>query len=159
MSTTRSLLSSLLLASLVAACGDDSSATPDAATPVDACPGGDCGVAITDPEGGNIIFEYIYVDSELQAGLGLPGPTATRAIAYFMSAQSPESNALPMGGKCNNLDGTAGWPMHIGTPHTDIDVGTLAINGVNTAGTASKSPVTKKHDMRDNSGSHADLVV
>ena len=158
MSTTRSLLSSLLLASLVAACGDDGgSATPDAAPPVDACPGGDCGVALEDPEGGNIIFEYIYVDSELQAGLGLPGPTATRAMAYFMSAQTPEANPLPMGGKCNSLDTTKGWPMHVGTPHTDIDVGTLAINGVNTAGTASTIPMTKLLAMRDNLGRPHDL--
>ncbi len=151
MLTKRSLLIPLLLASTTA-CGDDSGSNSP-----DACPNGDCGVAITDPDGGNIIFEYIYVDSELQAGLGLPTNTATRIMAYFMSAQTPESSALPMGGKCVSLDTIKGWPMRYGMPHTDLDVGTFAMKGKNTAGTDTTISLAKMMNTRDNIGRPHDV--
>jgi hypothetical protein len=122
-------------------CGDDGGAGNDG------CTGHLCGsdVAITDPEGGNVIFEYIYVDSELQAAFGLPSGvnTITRVIAYFLDGQTPESNPLPMPGQCNNLATTRGWPLHVGTPRTELDVGTLSITGKNTAGADVTIPLMK----------------
>jgi hypothetical protein len=135
------------------ACGDDSGGGSDA------CTGHLCNqeAQLTDPEGGNIIFEYIYFDSELQAGLGLPGDTATRVMAYFMDAQTPESNPLPMPGKCNDLVANKGWPLWVGTPHTDLDVGTVTFTGKNTAGAASTIPLTKMMSTSDNIGRPHDL--
>lgn len=120
----------------------------------DACVGHACtqgGAAVTDPEGGNIIFEHITFDTQLQAAFKLPPgvTTATRVMAYFMSAQTPDSNPLPMPGICNNLEVTKGWPLHIGTPHTDVDVGTLTFVGKNTAGMDVSFDVPKQPMGRD----------
>lgn len=116
------------------ACSDDS-ATTDIA-------------AITDPEGGNIIFEYIYLDSNLQAAFGLPSGVTTvqRTMAYFSNQM--DTHALPTPGTCNNLDATQGWPLYIGTS-TDLDVGTLTIAGNNTAGQAVSIEVAKQPAGKD----------
>ena len=119
----------------LAACGGDDAPGNDV-TP-DGCTGHLCGESakVTDPEGGNIIFEYIYLDTELQAAFGLPAGVTNinRVMAYFMDAQSPNANPLPMPGVCNNLATTKGWPIYVGSPHTDLDVGTLKISGKNEA--------------------------
>jgi hypothetical protein len=93
-------------------------------------------VKYTDPEGGNILFEYIYFDTELQAAFRLPAGVTTlnRVMAYFLNSQTPEANPLPEPGKCNNLVATKGWPMFTGTPHEDLDVGKLTMTGKNKAG-------------------------
>jgi len=93
-------------------------------------------VKITDPEGGNLLFEYIYFDTELQAAFKLPSGVTTlnRVMAYFLNSQTPDANPLPEAGKCNNFVTTKGWPMFTGTPHEDLDVGTLSISGKNRAG-------------------------
>jgi hypothetical protein len=93
--------------------------------------------AVTDPEGGQVILEYIYLDTELQAAAGLPPGVTTinRMVAFFEEHQTPEVNPFPMMGQCNNLVATKGWPGYIGSPHTDLDVGTLTVTGKNAAGT------------------------
>lgn len=146
---TRPILASMLLLVGATACGDDSG-TP----PTDGCIGHLCGseVKITDPDGGNIIFEYIYVDNDLKAAFGLPGNTLTRIMAYFVNAQTPDNNTLPMPGTCNNLDATKGWPGPFYTTqvHTDLDVGTLTITGKNGAGVDTTIPMTKMTGGMDN---------
>jgi hypothetical protein len=125
----------------LAACSSSNNTTSDSGGNIDACVGHTCptdtGPSVLDPEGGQIIFEHMTFDTEAQVVFGLPAGvnTATRVMAYFMSAQTPESNPLPMAGKCNNLETTKGWPLHVGSPHTDLDVGTLTITGKNEAGT------------------------
>lgn len=124
---TKALLVSIPLLSLVA-CSDDNTE----------CVGHLCGepAALTDPEGGNILFEYIYFDTELQGVFKLPAgvTTVNRIMGYFLNSQTPEANPLPMAGQCNNLVATKGWPMYTGTPHEDLDVGALTITGKNKAG-------------------------
>src|SRR5689334_3459118 len=99
----RILASIPLLVLGAAACGDDGDAV---------CTGHLCGepAAITDPEGGNILFEYIYVDTELAAAFKLPTGVTTinRVMAYFMNSQTPEANPLPTPGKCFNFDANKG---------------------------------------------------
>lgn len=114
---------------------------------------------MTDPEGGNIIFEYIYVDSELQAAFGLPSGvnTISRTMAYFMDAQTPNANPLPTPGKCNNLQTTMGWPLWVGTPHTDLDVGTVDIIGKNAAGTETTINLPNKGAGTDSIGRPHDI--
>lgn len=136
----RSLIASifmLALAAPLAACTDD--AKP--------CVGHLCGtdIKLTDPDGGNILFEYIYFDSELAAAFKLPAgiTTAHRAMAYFLNSQTPNNNLLPTPGVCNNFDATMGWPMFQGTAHEDLDVGTLTITGKNTAGEDKSIPLAK----------------
>jgi len=126
------------------ACGDDGNKVADASvidgTPgIDACVGHTCGsgtVMVTDPEGGNLVLEHMKLDTQLQGFFKLPAgvTTQTRIMAYFMSAQTPNANPLPAPGVCTNLATTKGWPAFVGTPHTDIDVGTLTIKGKNAAG-------------------------
>jgi len=124
------LIISTLLVTAAAACGDD-----EGTGGTDACSGhlmcGD-GPKITDPDGGNVLFEYIYFDSDLQ-GLGFPA-TAQRVMAYFTEAQTPNNNPLPSPGQCTNLVATKGWPTYPGDTHTDLDVGELAFLGKNKAG-------------------------
>jgi hypothetical protein len=99
----------------------------------------DCGTL--GPEGGNIIFEYIYFDTQLQDVL-LPNTdfeTATRVMAYFLESH-PES-VLPMAGQCNNLETTDGWPLYVAPDAVEIDVGTVTITGVNTLDEPSTIPV------------------
>jgi hypothetical protein len=138
---SKPIVSTFLFSAAVAlaACGDSGNTTSDA------CVGHSCGgAAVGDPEGGNIIFEHITFDTELQAAFKLPAgvTTATRVMAYFMSAQTPDSNPLPTAGICNNLETTKGWPLHVGT-HTDVDVGTLTMIGKNAAGAAVSFDVPK----------------
>lgn len=125
----------------LAACGND-----DVGTGNGNCIGHQCDdTLITDPEGGQIVFEYIYLDTELQAGLKVPPgvTTVNRVVAFFMNGQTPEANPLPVPGQCNNLVATKGWPGFIGTPHTDLDVGTLTITGKNAKGLDSTITVDK----------------
>ena len=152
MLTKRLLASTFLLA--IAACGDDSSQ----------CVGHLCGsdIKLTDADGGNILLEYIYLDTELQAifqGAGLPAGTTTitRAIAYFLNNQSPSNNPLPMPGVCNSFDDTKGWPMFAGTTHEDLDVGTVKITGKNTAGQDVVINVPKQAKGLDNIGRPHDI--
>jgi hypothetical protein len=151
--TSKPIVSTFLfsVALTITACGGDD----DGGT--DACVGHACtqgGAAVTDPEGGSIIFEHMTFDTQAAMVFKLPTGvnTATRVMAYFMSAQTPELNPLPMAGKCNNLVATMGWPLYVGTPHTDVDVGTLTITGKNAAGTdvsidVPKAPTTEKTDQ------------
>ncbi|MEO8699417.1 MAG: hypothetical protein ABI867_05210 [Kofleriaceae bacterium] len=123
-------------------CGDDSGGDDDD------CVGHLCGgdVTIADNEGGQVIFEFIYFDTELQAAFSLPTgvTTALRTMAYFMEEQTPESNPLPQPGICNNLETTKGWPIFVGNPHVDVDVGTLTITGKKGDGSAVSIPVPKQ---------------
>src|SRR5689334_16687536 len=91
---------------------------------------------IIDPEGGNIFLEHLTLDSELQQLQGLPaGVTSiSRLMAYFMNSQTPELNPLPEVGICNNLVARQAWPLYVGTPHEDLDIGALTISGKNAAG-------------------------
>ncbi|HET7500526.1 MAG TPA: hypothetical protein VFK02_05965 [Kofleriaceae bacterium] len=106
---------------------------------------------LADPEGGNIMFEHITVDTQLHDLLRLPGGqnTVMRVMAYFMSAQTPDSNPLPTQGTCTNLVTTKGWPLTVGTPHTDVDVGTLTVVGKNAAGQDVSLDVPKQPAGRD----------
>jgi hypothetical protein len=146
----------------LAACGSNGNTTSDGGS-IDACVGHTCptdtGPSVLDPEGGNIIFEHMTFDTELQGVFGLPAgvTTQTRVMAYFMSAQMPDSNPLPMGGMCNNLEATKGWPLHVGTPHTDLDVGTLTITGKNAAGADITIDVPKQPAGKDQIGRPHDI--
>ncbi len=126
------LSAALSLVAVAASCSDNSGGGT-----TDGCVGHLCGstAALTDPEGGNVIFEYIYVDTELAAAFGLPSGTNTisRSMGYFMDAQTPQDNPLPVPGQCNNLATTHGWPLWVGSPHTDLDFGAMTITGKNTA--------------------------
>jgi hypothetical protein len=159
---------SLLLALSAYACGDDDSGdggtTPDSGGggTADAGGGGDTPDAaagdtldLTDSEGGQILFEYINVDSDLQAAFGLPAGATTimRNMAYFVSSQTPELNALPVNlapedDGCANLYETKGWPLGPpnginGEPRTEVDVGNLVFTGKNTAGDDVENVVEK----------------
>jgi len=146
----------------LAACGDSANTTSDGGN-IDACVGHTCptdtGASVTDPEGGQIIFEHMTFDTQAQVVFQLPAGvnTATRVMAYFMSAQTPESNPLPMAGKCNNLQTTMGWPLWVGTPHTDLDVGTLTITGKNAAGTDVTFDIPKQPAGKDQIGRPHDI--
>jgi hypothetical protein len=122
-----------------------------------ACINGD--VKVTDAEGGNIIFEYIYFDTQLQTAFKLPAgvTTANRVMAYFMDAQTPQANLFPTAGQCNNLVTTKGWPEFVGAQHTDLDVGALTISGKNTAGTAVTIQVPKMPMGTDQIGRPHDI--
>jgi hypothetical protein len=133
---------------LIAACGDDGDAV---------CTGHLCGepAAITDPEGGNILFEYIYFDTQLAGLLSGGAPTVNRVIGYFMNHMTPEANPLPVAGQCNNL--TKGWPMYNGTTHEDLDIGDLTITGKNAANADVTIAVPKKPKGIDNIGRPHDI--
>lgn len=134
----------------VTACGDDGG---------DDCVGHLCGepAKITDPDGGNILFEYIYFDTDLAAAFKLPTgvTTANRVIGYFTNSQTPSNNTLPTPGVCNNL--TKGWPMYQGESHEDLDVGTLSITGKNKAGADVTINLEKKPKGTDSIGRQHDL--
>ncbi|HEX8109803.1 MAG TPA: hypothetical protein VF516_18860 [Kofleriaceae bacterium] len=114
---------------------------------------------LTDPEGGQIVLEYMYLDTELQAFFKLPAGVTTlnRVSAFFMNDQTPEANLLPTPGQCNNLVATKGWPGYIGTPHTDLDVGTVTLTGKNTAGTDVTITVDKQPKGTDVFGRPHDI--
>lgn len=124
----KSTISAFLFVVGLTACGNGDPGTPDGCT-AHLCPW-------IDREGGNIIFEYIHLDTELQATFHLPAgvTTVNRVMAYFMNAQTPDENVLPTTDLCNNLVTTKGWPEYVGSPHTDLDVGTLTITGKNMVG-------------------------
>jgi hypothetical protein len=159
------IVSTFLCTAVMTACGD-SAVTPSDGnnTTPDACVGHGCpmgdGAQITDPEGGQIIFEHMTFDTDLQGIFPLAGATtATRVMAYFMSAQTPESNPLPMAGPgiCNNLETTKGWPLHVGAMHTDLDVGTLTMIGKNAAGAAVSFDIPKGTGPKDQIGRPHDI--
>lgn len=115
---------------------------------------------ISDPDGGNILFEYIYFDTDLQGALGLPAgvTTVNRVIGYFTSAQSPNNNnPLPVAGQCTNLETTQSWPTGFGTDPTDVDVGSFTVIGENAAGTTVSIDVPKQPAGLDNIGRPHDL--
>lgn len=142
-----------LSAAALTACGNSDVPTTDGGN----CVGHQCDdTQLTDPEGGNLIFEYIYFDTEAQAALGAPA-TVNRVMAYFMNEQTPELNPLPMPGQCNNLVATKGWPWAVGTPHTDLDIGALTITGKNTAGTDVTITVPKQPKGNDAIGRPHDI--
>lgn len=134
-----------LSAVALSACGNDNVTLNDGGT----CVGHMCDdSALTDPEGGQIILEYMYLDTELQAkfqAMGIPAgvTTVNRITAFFENSQTPEANVLPTPGQCNNLVTTKGWPGYIGSPHTDLDVGTVTLTGKNTAGVDVTIPLDK----------------
>lgn len=124
------------------ACGNENVPLGDGGT----CTGHLCDdSALTDPEGGQIILEYMYLDTELQMFFGVPAGVTTlnRVSAFFENKQTPEANVLPTPGQCNNLATTKGWPGYVGAPHTDLDVGTLTLTGKNTAGADVTIPIDK----------------
>jgi hypothetical protein len=114
---------------------------------------------LTDPEGGQIILEYMYLDTELQTFFRLPAgvTTLSRVSAFFENNQTPEANPLPTPGQCNNLAATKGWPEYIGSPHTDLDVGTLTLTGKNAAGADVTMPISKMTAGTDNFGRPHDI--
>jgi hypothetical protein len=120
--------------------------------PLPAIDGGSCvghqcdDSMLTDPEGGQIILEYMYLDTELQAFFQLPPGVTTlnRVSAFFENQQTPDNNPFPMPDQCNNLAATRGWPEYIGSPHTDLDVGTVTLTGKNTAGADVTMPISKQ---------------
>ncbi|MEO7730782.1 MAG: hypothetical protein ABIY55_07415 [Kofleriaceae bacterium] len=163
---SRLTTSILLSAAALTACGDDvgnsvaDAALIDVRPPVDGLVIGDSpGPVITDPEGGNVILEHMTLDTELQMAFHLPAgvKTQTRVIAYFMSAMTPNANPLPSAGVCTNLATTKGWPAYVGSPHTDIDVGTLTLKGKNAAGADVSIAVTKQGVGSDQIGRPHDV--
>lgn len=153
----RRTASILLSVAALSGCGDSGNDAPP-----DGCTGHTCGGAgasVTDREGGNIILERMTLDEELRTFFGLPAGlnTVTRVAGYFMSAQTPESNPLPTPGACNNLVTTKGWPAYVGTPHTDVDVGTLTLKGKNAAGADVSIALMKKGQGMDVFGRPHDL--
>jgi hypothetical protein len=161
---SKPIVSTFLFSTLatIAACGGNDNPATDGGN-VDACVGHTCptdtGPSVLDPEGGQIIFEHMTFDTEAQAVFQLPAGvnTATRVMAYFMSAQTPDSNPLPMAGKCNNLAATKGWPLFVGSPHTDLDVGTLTITGKNEAGADVSFDIPKQPKGVDQIGRPHDI--
>ena len=137
-----------------AACGDDEPVTPPGDGP---CVGHLCEPGLGDAEGGNVIFEYIYFDTQLQAAFQLPNgiTTAARIMGYFMT-EHPTAQ-LPTPGQCNNLEATDGWPLFVAQQRTDVDVGTLTITGQNAANTAVTIDVPKQAAGNDAIGRPHDI--
>jgi hypothetical protein len=130
---SRYIGSMFLSAVALSACGNNDVPLSDGG----ACVGHNCDdTMITDPEGGQIVFEYIYLDADLQAANMLPAgiTTVNRVVGFFMNDTNPQVNPLPTPGQCNNLVSTKGWPAYIAPQHTDLDVGTVTITGKNAAG-------------------------
>jgi len=146
------IVSTFVFAAALTACSDDKGSGPDG------CTGHLCGgsAAITDPEGGNMLFEYIYFDTKLQAALGVPA-TVNRVMAYFENAMTPNANPLPTPGQCNNLATTKGWPTYAGSSNTALDVGTFTITGKNKAGADVTITVPNKGKGTDQIGRAHDI--
>jgi hypothetical protein len=150
---SRYIGSMFLSAVALSACGNSDVPLSDGGT----CVGHQCDdTLITDPEGGQIVFEYIYFDAQLQSMLPAP-PTVNRVVAFFMNDESPQFNPLPMPGQCNNLVATKGWPGYVGSPHTDLDVGTVTISGKNAAGADVTISVDKQPKGTDAFGRAHDI--
>ena len=147
---TKRLFVSILLAAAatasVTACGDGD----------DECTGHLCAgdIALTDPEGGNIIFEYIYFDTELQGAFMLPAGVTTlnRVMGYFLNGHDPNRNPTPEPGACFNLVTNKGWPMYIAPGTTELDVGAVSIIGPNEAGTETTITLDKMPAGKDSIG-------
>lgn len=142
------LIVSILLCVAAAACGDDGGEECVG----HACPMGD--ISVTDADGGNILFEYIYFDTELATIFGLPSgvTTVNRVMAHFVNTQTPNNAPLPMPGQCFNFDATRGWPMFVQSPADQLDIGQLDITGKNTAGndvtiTVPKAPMAGRDSI------------
>ena len=95
-------------------------------------------------DGGQVLVEYVTLDSDLQAAAGLPAgvTTVARVIAFFLDAQTPSQVPFPPAGVCMNLAVTQGWPL-IGSPRTELDMGMVALRGPNTAGTIATTLLPK----------------
>jgi hypothetical protein len=153
---SRYIDSMLLFAVALSACGNSDVKTTDGGN----CTGHVCDDSlITDPEGGQIILEYMYLDTELAAFLKLPAGVTTlnRVSAFFENQQTPDANVLPKPGQCNNLATTKGWPGYVGSPHTDLDVGTLTLTGKNAAGADVTIPIAQMPAGTDAFGRPHDL--
>jgi hypothetical protein len=140
---SRYFASMFLCAAALSACGGNDDGT---------CTGHICDdSALTDPEGGQMVIEYMYLDTDLRAFFQLPAGVTTlnRVTAFFEDAQTPNNNPFPVPGQCNNLAATMGWPGYLGTSRTDLDVGTLTITGKNTAGADVSIPVQKTTGKKD----------
>ena len=100
----------------------------------------------TPSEGGSVLLEDEHLDTDLQTTFQLPSGVTTlvRATAYFMDDQTPQANPLPVQGACNDLEKTHGWPYWVGTPHTDLDVGTVTIRGPTGASTMTSLELAKQ---------------
>ena len=139
-----------LLASvpLFAACGNGSPGGPLLGSPgPDPCVNPDgCKIPPGTPsEGGTVLLDDEHLDTDLQTAFQLPSGVTTlvRATAYFMDDQTPE-NPLPVQGACTDLEKTHGWPYGVGTPHTDLDVGTVTIRGPSGASTMTSLELAKQ---------------
>lgn len=143
-------------AAILGACGDHHDAAPPVVDAPPACTGCRCGQTAP-PDGGNLFLEYIHVDNELETAMGLPGRTAARAIAFFENAQTPDNSPFLVPGTCNNLEATHGWPLYVGSPHVDLDVGTLSLTGKNAAGTTLTIATTELRDGADLLGRPHDI--
>jgi hypothetical protein len=150
----RNLVASLCLPlSLVgAACGSEDPPPGD-------CVGHECPSAVDEAEGGNIIFEYIYFDTQLQAAFMLPQgvETATRVMGYFMNAHNPDANPLPAAGECTNLEATRGWPLFVAQEREDLDIGDLTITGVNESDEPTTMDIPLLTAMNDQIGRPHDI--
>jgi hypothetical protein len=114
----------VLVLTVLAGCGDNHAAppVPDAPPPDghQPCP------EQSDREGGQVMFEDLRLDTDLQAIFGLP-PESLRVIAFFRTDQVPQSSPFPSPGVCTNLEATHAWPLDFGSMHTDVDVGKLLV--------------------------------
>lgn len=132
--------STLFLASsslCLTACGDD-----DDNEGADA--GEECGgvhnpceeeIAVTSPEGGMVIFEYIGFSTALQAAFP---PKIVRNISHFTSSGGDDHVFLTPGSgdgtngldECNNVSADdITWPANDVNVQTHVNVGTLTISG------------------------------
>jgi len=160
---------SLLLGLSAFACGDDDSTDDGSGTPDGGGGGGadagdgagaDASVdrppALTDREGGQVLFEYINLDDDLIAAFGLPEgvTTVNRNMAHFIRSQSPEANALPALDDCVNLYETHGWPLGYlegdGQERTYADVGDVSISGKDADGADITIDITEGTNPLDN---------
>jgi hypothetical protein len=139
--------STVLIGLLAAAgaCGDDGGTT-DAGCVGHGCNGGS--VNINDNDGGNVLFEKVYLDTELQGALGLPTDTFNRAMAYFVSDMTNDHPKTPVIGSCVDIYADMAWPVFsAGAVHPDV--GALTFTGKNEAGTDVTVTPVKKTAARD----------
>ena len=94
-------------------------------------------IAVTSPEGGMVIFEYIGFSAGIQAGLGFPAKIV-RNISHFTSAGGDDHVFLTPGSgdgtngldECNNVSADdITWPANDVSVQTHVNVGTLTISG------------------------------
>ena len=143
----------LLALLLAAGCGGGHSQPADAEPAPDA-PRPDAGACSGDiawEDGGNLFVEYLTLDSELQGRYALPGgiTTMARVLAVFVRDSTPEHATLPTPGQCENLTTAMGWPVYIGSPRIELDLGALSLHGANTAGTTATTTIPELMDSTD----------